>query len=291
MAFKLSPTPSGEWAEKILYAFTGSFSEALDGAGPSSVIRGPGGNLYGATGGGGDPTCGNGGCGVVFELTPGKESVLHSFTGPDGELPLAPLISDSAGNLYGTTYLGGTGCGGPGCGTAFELQRMPDGTWKEIILHNFGSFTGDGEEPFSALIIDRAGNLYGTTAIGGTGTVFTLRRGENGSWKETILYNFPPNGDGVYPEGSVVLDAAGNLYGTTNEGGDPKCNCGVVYKLSPCKDGTWMYTVLHRFTGYPNGPDGGRPQTGLILDDKGNLYGTTSAGGLYGDGVVFEVTP
>jgi uncharacterized repeat protein (TIGR03803 family) len=157
---------------------------------------------------------------------------------------------------------------------------MPDGSWKEIILHSFGS-TGDGAFPsLGALAMDSAGNLYGTAS----GVIYRLTHEPGGNWKETILYRFQGADS---PGAGVVLDPQGNLYGTTIAGGNSGCACGVVYKLSQCGDGTWMYTVLHTFTGL----DGAEPDANLILDGKGNLYGTTPVGGAYGAGVVFEVTP
>jgi uncharacterized repeat protein (TIGR03803 family) len=250
------------------------------------------GNLYGSIG------PGKYGKGAATELSPGSDgwtgTYLYSFCPKfgclDGDEPDSPLIWDASGNLYGTTIGGGKGQGG----VAFELEHNSDG-WKEHVLHNFPASTGDGFPPSSGLTLDKAGNLYGTTLQGGNGggfgTVFKLSRGADGRWKETILYDFPTLKDGAGPEGGLAIDQAGNLYGTSGGGIGP-CGgggCGVVFKMTPPKSGSgkWTYTVLHRFTG----PDGALPVAGPTLDDKGNLYGTTSTGGAGGYGVVFEITP
>jgi uncharacterized repeat protein (TIGR03803 family) len=281
IVFQLRPVARGGWAEKVLY----NFSFYGDGCCPyAGVVMDGVGNLYGTAG-------------SAFDLSPGRkrwtETILHSFTCQhgDGCGPFAGLILDATGNLYGTTEHGGTSknCGS-GCGIAYELRHMPDGTWKETILHSFGN-SGDGAFPgVGALVFDKSGNVYGTTDIGGPngyGTVFKLTSGSDGRWKETILHGFTQGADGDHVSAGVVMDKAGNLYGTTIAGGDPNCDCGVVYKLSPGSNGKWTYTVLHRFTGY----DGAEPDANLILDNKGNLYGTTATGGAHGGGVVFQVTP
>jgi uncharacterized repeat protein (TIGR03803 family) len=280
--FELRPSATG-WRLAVIHGF-GSKDKANGPYG--GVVMDQFGNLYGVGG-------------VAFELSPGptgwREATLHTFAcATDGCGILDHPILDTAGNLYGTTKAGGSGtqCGGEGCGVVFELVHRPNGTWSELILHNFGSFTGDGDFPgLGALIMDSGGNLYGTTDVGGAsggGTVFKLTRGTSGLWHETILHNFTVgDGNGDHVSTGVVMDAAGNLYGTTIAGGDPLCDCGVVYKLAPNGDGTWTYTLLHTFIG----SDGAEPDANLIIDSKGNLYGTTPVGGTYGAGVVFEVTP
>lgn len=279
-AFELAPTPSG-WMESTLYAFC-SQPGCFDGAAPyAGLTLDPAGNLYGVSG-------------SVFELNRGPagwtESVLYRFCSKplcsDGNGGFASLILDAKGNLYGTTEGGGV----YGVGTVFKVHQLPDGTWTERVLHSFGGFPEDGIEPgVGALTFDTAGNLYGTTSFGGSysGTIFRLVRQPNGHWKETILYNFKGGKAGHTPGAGVVLDKAGNLYGTTFYGGSPDCDCGVAYKLAPNPDGTWSYTVLHRF----HGSDGADPDANLILDEQGNLYGTTALGGPGGWGVVFEITP
>jgi uncharacterized repeat protein (TIGR03803 family) len=229
---------------------------------------------------------------VAFELSPGshgwKETVLHDFPSHkgDGSGPYA-VILDAAGNLYGETNMGGGGGCGGGCGTVYELQRTSGG-WKEHILHDFGTGGDNMAFPGGALLLDKTGNLYGT-AGGGTyahGAVYRLTPQSNGHWKETILHSFTGGANGDGPGGGVVMDKVGNLYGTTIAGGTG-CDCGVVYKLAPGSNGKWKYTVLHRFTGY----DGAQPGANLIIDGKGNLYGTTITGGMGGAGVAFEITP
>lgn len=263
--FQLSP----DGIEALLYSFQGG----SDGAEPvAGLIAGNAGNLFGTAS---ERPC----CGTVFELAPdGSETVLHAFLGgSDGAIPFAGLIADTAGNLYGTTFTGGgTGCGS-GCGTVFKLA--PDGT--ETILHSFAG-GNDGTNPWSAVIIDKAGNLYGTTSLGGTGCSgggcgVVFRVAPDGT--EDVLYSFAGGKDGAGPEAGLISDNAGNLYGTTTTGG-AACSinsfgCGTVFKLTP--DG--HETVLHAFEG---GTDGAYPESELVADGAGNLYGTTAAGGVSG---------
>jgi uncharacterized repeat protein (TIGR03803 family) len=255
------------------------FRAGADGSGPNAgLVSDPEGNLYGTT-----PSDGAFDSGVVFKLSPaGKESVLHSFTGSggDGEYPLAGLVRDAAGNLYGTTYQGGVyggACGGFGCGTVFKVDK----NGKETVLHGFTG-SPDGSITYAGLVRDAAGNLYGTTLNGGTygfGTVFKVDK--NGG--ETVLYSFnADNGQGSYaPYGSLARDAAGNLYGTTEGGGT--FGTGVVFKV----DTTGAETVLYNF-GSQSG-DGSFPTGSVIRDAAGNVYGTTEYGGAYGFGTVFQV--
>jgi uncharacterized repeat protein (TIGR03803 family) len=223
-------------------------------------------------------------------LTTGKpaaaqtEKILHSFgEGADGFYPRAALISDGLGNLYSTT-LGG---GAYGAGTVFELIPKSGG-WSEKILHSFGTNDKDGQGSLSGLIFDARGNLYGTTAAGGAygmGTVFELSR-MCGGWQEKILYSFKSNGnDGNNPYAGLLVDASGNLYGTTQLGG--AYDSGTVFELTP-NSGGWSEKILHTFG---NGIDGQNPYDALIFDGAGNLYGTTLAGGRYNWGTVFELEP
>jgi len=283
-------TPSGN--ETVLYSFTGG----MDGASPSGrLIFDARGNLYGTTIYGGNAQCNLGlqnGCGTVFELTPsGQETVLYRFTGgKDGGNPMAGVVMDAMGNLYGTTLAGGAVTCPQGCGTVFKLT--PRG--KETVLHSFNR--ADGAYPEAGLIFDKKGNLYGTTSAGGklqnAGTVFKLTP----SGKETVLHSFPfgfTTTDGAQPRTGLVFDKRSSLYGTTSYGGDRGCpggsgfGCGVVFKVTPSSD----ENVIYAFTGgVEAGPDGAWPSD-LILDANGNMYGTTSAGGVYGWGTVFKVTP
>jgi hypothetical protein len=253
VVYKLSPISGGGWQETVLYNFPG----ATGGGSPfGPLVRDASGNLYGTASNGGDVNaCPNQtGCGVVFELSPTsggewKESVLHTFTGQiDGANSYAGLIFDAAGNLYGTTYAGGNtnNCGGAGCGVVFELSPTASG-WKESALHVFtGGADGSGSE--AGLAIDAAGNLYGTTASGGDtnactgfpgcGVVFKLTP-SGSAWSETVLHFFTGSPDGSGPLSGVTLDGAGNLYGTTRQGGIPNdclnagSGCGVVFKIAP----------------------------------------------------------
>jgi uncharacterized repeat protein (TIGR03803 family) len=277
-AFKLART---SWTESILYDFC-SKPKCSDGGSPQGdLVMDEAGNLYGTAG-------------VAFELSPGsggwKETVLHDFTcrNGDGCDPYA-VILDAAGNLYGITQGGGGGGCGGGCGTAYELQRTAKGKWKEGILHDFGTGNDDMAFPVGVLALDGAGKLYGVVSVGGptgNGAVYRLTRG-SGHWKAAIMHSFAGGTGGGGPAGGVAMDKSGDLYGVTVNGGDPNCDCGVVYKLAPGSKGRWKYTVLHRFTGY----DGAQPVAQLIFDSKGNLYGTTSTGGAGGAGVAFELTP
>jgi len=270
--FKLDPSGT----VTVLYAFTGG----ADGGKPmAALVWDSAGNLYGTTSVGGAS-----GQGTVFKLTSGTETVLYSFTGgADGSGPTITLTIDAAGNLYGTTEGGGSS----GFGTVFKV----DASGNYSLLH---SFTGvpDGNSPLAGVVLDAAGNLYGTTSNGGVtggecstygcGTVFKVDAANT----ETVLYSFKGgtsgSSDGAFPNAGLILDASGNLYGTTTEGGPLGCYhifygviqnpCGVVFKL----DKTGTETVLHGFTGVP---DGGIPKGSLILDAAGNLYGTTSEGG------------
>ena len=240
-----------------------------------------------------------------------QEKILHSFniSGQGGSYPNAGLISDAAGNLYGTTVYGGTGvCGSvppTGCGTVFQMRRNSGGGWTEKVLHNFNINGKDGFYPYAGLIFDAAGNLYGTTGYGGTGvcisvmptgcgTVFELKPKAGGGWTEMVLHSFAGGSDGDLPQGGVILDPAGNLYGTTAgiAGACPQppyTDCGTVFRLRPHANGVWTETVLHTFT--YNGTDGYGPYGSLARDAAGNLYGGTFWGGTYNDGTAFKLTP
>lgn len=283
VAFEVSQR-NGHWMESVFY----DFSPAPDGVAPSPA--GPlavdsQGNVYGTQASGGDPSCG---CGFVYQLTKSAgvwtQSTLHNFVGgtTDGEWSNSGLIVDGKGNLYGVTQSGGAS----NYGTVFELSPTSDGSWTYNLIYEFGSIGYlDGEVPFGRLAIDSHGNLYGTTQFGGTygsGTAFKLSP-SGGSWEETILYNFTEDYGGYPTPSGVVMDAGGNLYGTTNF--DGIYALGTVYKLTPAV-GFWSHSLLHTFSG---GADGAYPYEGLAVDTSGALYGTAHYGGSYGFGVVFKL--
>jgi len=285
--FELLPASGGGWVEKAIHVFG---SSTKDGTGSfAAVIFDAAGNLYGVAASGGQY-----GYGDVFELVPKttgawEEKILHSFNqnSIDGTYPFAGLILDAAGNLYGTTVQGGNS----GKGIVFELSPTVSGPWTETIVHQFGSISGDGSAPEGTLIMDASGNLYGTTTLGGAkndGIVFELSPTGGGSWMETILHTFGEGSDGQLPQAGLIMDASGNLYGTTSYGGDHN-NSGTVFEVSPTGGGAWTEAVLHNFGN--SSDDGVDPVDSLIFDSTGNLYGTTSAGGAYGFGTVFKLSP
>ena len=262
------------------------------------VLFGPDSLLYGSTSGGGNGNCFQGpfeGCGVVYSLQPPAtachttvcswtENLIYQFaTLEDGFYPGGNLVFDQAGNLYGTTEYGGTGgCFGDGCGTVFELTRSGSG-WVKTTIGDYNN--GGPEGLFSGLIIDRAGNLYGSSDEGGSanyGTVYELTRSGSG-WTTTIIHSFTSVGTGAYADGGLVMDQAGNLYGTTDGGG--ASNGGIVFELSP-SNGGWNYSVIWNLAGPGSGPTGS-----LAMDAAGNLYGTTYGGGAFQCGNVFKLAP
>jgi uncharacterized repeat protein (TIGR03803 family) len=335
----LAPLNTQAQTYKVLYVFTGG----ADGGQPySGVTLDSAGNLFGSTGQGASSGCFGGTCGVVFELSPGSggwtETTLHRFSGAsDGGNPF-DTPSDAAANLYGTAQVGGISCGHTfGCGVAFELIQGQG--WAETVLHNFEG-GNDGYYPVAGLVPDRHGNLYGTMSNGGNdqgvGEVYELTQ-NGGQWQKNTLYVFDGQDTGVSPVAAPILDAAGNLYGTTSccntgavwellhgswkektlhyftccggddpwgglafdkqgnlygttrdGGGKNQSGKGVVFKLSKSKNGKWKETVLHVFTG---GTDGREPFSTPTIDKAGNVYGTTSQDGAYGCGTVFKLSP
>lgn len=330
--FRLQPLSNGTWKEMVLHSFSGSsLGIAIN---EETLAIDAKGDIYGTT-----VFYGAYGSGSVFKLSQASTgswnyTVLHDFhfdgiTNFDGDYPLASLIVDQEGNLYGTTLLGGTGLcvqGNAdtvplkgqiytGCGTVFELSPQADGSWKETILYNFQGST-DGGWPAGNLTFDRSGNLYGTAAGGGTnyslcpgvyvsgcGLVFELQK-KGTSWNESVLYTFSGDVDGGVPYGSVVIDKAGNLYGST--GGWQQLG-GSVYELSPTGAGTWTETTL---VSWVDETAGFGAVGDLQLDDAGNIYGTTQFGSAptparaeaaqgsngappkpFGPGTIFEVSP
>jgi uncharacterized repeat protein (TIGR03803 family) len=279
---------NGGWRLSTLYTFSLSGNP---GYGPvGGIVFGPDGALYGTTSVGG-PTCGGVGCGAVYRLTPQASlchsvscpwriSTLHNFQGGevgDGQFPQDNLVFDAAGNLYGTTPAGGQGNNARG--TVFQMSRSGD-SWTENILNTFSS---GGSQPRSGVTLDSAGNLYGTLTYY-YGSVFKLSHSASG-WTPTTLYGFQPGSDGhgpINPAGGLIMDSAGNLYGTTAFGGT--ADGGIVFELSPSGDG-WTYSTLYNLPGNSDGPFGA-----LAMDTAGNLYGTTQGDGAYGYGSVFKLT-
>ncbi len=297
----------------VLYRFKGG----QDGGYPSSsLIMDKSGALYGTTSGYGASKHG-----TVFKLTPPAttggewiETMLYSFTGGnDGANPLAALIADKSGALFGTTYWGGGTDGNCsrsyGCGTVFELIPPTQGqaAWSEKVIYRFQGGE-DGAHPTAGLVADAEGVLYGTTRDGGggrctpytgnvretgCGTIFELTPPAKGNaaWTETVLYRFKGSGDGAYPNGPLIIDQGGALYGTTSAGGVPwYCDCGTVFKLTPPEQGNavWTKTLLYQFDGQSAGLF---PHASLIMDESGALYGTTMTNETIRGGSVFKLTP
>lgn len=334
--FELSPQTNGSWAEAVIYSFPKQGSVCSGMPGPSLTLDDQG-NLYSTALGGAHGT------GFVYELSPSSGgwtlSDLYDFHPTyayrDGYYPYAGVTRDHEGNLYGTTYLGGVGqcysndgnadlvsirseppkgTTSSGCGIIFELSPSSSGAWTEKILYNFRSNT-DGAGPWASLTLDASGDLFGTTSgggmghgcigvyISGCGTVFELIR-VHGGWKEQVLYAFTGDADGGVPVSGVIFDKAGNLYGTTPGEFD---EYGSVYELSPTSTGTWTETTLSSFLDETYGYGAA---SSLIVDNAGNLFGTTQYGTgptgtaqvsatghtapppkPVGPGTIFEITP
>jgi uncharacterized repeat protein (TIGR03803 family) len=301
--------------EKLIFSFDGNNGRTAD----SGLIADARGNLYGTTFNGGPNQFGS-----VYKLTPisagvWRQSVLYNFNGSDGAFPIASLTFDSHGNLYGTTQLGGLGVcstsgGQPlGCGVVFKLT--PNGNaWQESTVYEFQTGVNKGVVPAGGVILDAAGNLYGTTWAPGVegngifdraglspqgntywgcsqpgcgGTVYRLTPTQNG-WQETDLYAFTGAADGSSSVANLYMDSAGNLYGTTpygGSGGHCQYGCGTVFEVSPA-NGNWTETVLHSFSS----TDGAYPMAPLTIDASGNFYSTTNIGGSGHNGTVFKLS-
>jgi len=336
--FRLSPTTNGS-VHTVLYSFT----SGTDGGEPyKGVTLDREGNLYGTAVTGGSGSC-EGGCGLVYKLTNSggtwTQTVIHAFTGgDDGASPGARVTVDESGNVYGMTPTGGA----YGLGTIYKIQQVANGTWIFRVIHTFTggsdggsgsagrmvlhnghlygaattggtygsgvvfelksrgvgewhfrtiySFQGqpDGSFPYGALLFDHLGNIYGTTYYGGTndiGAVYELSPGPMGEWEERVLYSFQDGTDGNSPISNLVFDKAGNLYGTTSEGG---LGSGTIFELSPVRRDQWTETVVHLFQGPP---DGAFPYNGMVVDRFGNFYGATVHGGDNDDGSIYKFTP
>ena len=294
--FKLTRA-GDQWTENVLYSF--AFGSTSSGYYP---IGGPvfdhSGNLYGTTlYGGGEELCnGDYGCGTVYELTPGTAgtwvyTVLYTFSGgDDGANPIASLVLDGDGNIYGTAEYAGA----DGYGTVFELTPNSSGTWDQTVLH---TFTGgaDGAYPYAPLTFGPDGSLYGATILGGAygyGNIYQLTRSAGGAWQERVLHQFTNGSDGASPQSGVTFDSKGNIYGTAERGGNEP-GYGVVFELKKSA-GAYVENVLYSFPGRAGGQG---PNTQMVLDGAGNLYGTVPFGGKsgkgcsYGCGFVYEIIP
>jgi uncharacterized repeat protein (TIGR03803 family) len=290
-AYSLTPpaSPGGSWTKNTLYNFTG----VNDGAGPSHLVIGSNGRLYGTAAG---YVVGPSYQGTVFSLTPPAspggswtETTLHIFTcGDDGCIPSGGLVIGKAGALYGTTFYGGPTANG----TVFSVTppASPGGSWTEAVLHSFSG--SDGSGPYAGVVIGSGGVLYGTTQYGGTsfslGTVFSVTppSSAGGLWTETVLHSFVSADRGQEPAARVVIGAGGALCSTTIDGG--ASNDGTVFCLRPpaSPGDPWTEVVLHSF----DGSDGANPVGAVVIGPGHVLYGTTSAGGASNNGTVYQLT-
>ncbi len=269
--YVLAPQPDGTWKERVIHRFY----HDVGGLPQTSVTLDAEGNVYGVA-----SPVGGGTAGYIYELSPGKngiwaETVLYIFPSTksnQGTDPDAPVIFDGAGNLYGTAFSGGQ----HRSGVVFKLSPGSSG-WTYSVLHVFGT-PGDGANPSGGLVFDASGNLYGTTRYGGSsnvGIAFELSPTLQGRWAETIIHDFSAT-DGDDPLSSMIIDAAGNLYGAAPKDGE--YGFGSVFELSPLAGG-WNWNVLHAF----NGSDGSYPE-GPLVEFQGNFYSVA-------DGAAFEITP
>ncbi len=267
------------WTENELHIFPGG---ADDGAQPGlgDLIFDQQGSIYGTTLWGGQS-----GLGTVYQMTKAgstwTESVLYSFSGPEGSGPVGGVIFDNNGNLFGIATRGGPS----DVGTVFELKYVVGVGWTEAVLYSFQN-SGDGARPYGGLIFDNAGNLYGTTANGGSGqsgTVFELTPSGD-TWSFHLLYSLTGYG-GCGSLASLAMDGAGDLYGTTYCAG--AYHLGNIFKLSRVGN-SWVYTSVHDFTG---SGDGAYPVSNVTIDTDGTLYGTTNEGGTYGAGTIWTIKP
>jgi uncharacterized repeat protein (TIGR03803 family) len=303
LLFAFTAVSAAQYTESMVVNFVG-VGYGYDAAG---LVRDPSGNLYSIVVSAANTNCNKGSCGQIIKLTPTSgghytETSIHTFTGGTGGYTPSDLISDSQGNLYGSADYGGTvgqGCK-KGCGLIFELKPLAAGGWSFTVLYSFANSI-DGETPFLTMM-DSGGNLYGGTTGGahGKGTIFELSPSSGGTWTKTTLYNFLGGTDGTYGE-PLVLDASGNLYGLSTQGGNlTACpdGCGYIFELSPATTGSWTETVAYSFNG---APDGAMPEA-LVSDGAGNLWGVTYLGGSgtnstchildpIGCGTLFELSP
>jgi len=283
VAYELT-NEGGTWQQHVLHAFTGG----NDGSGPGAGLTfDQEGNLYGMT-----PTGGAFGLGTIYQLHPNgsgqwKLRVVHAFTGgaDGGAASAGRLLLGSDGSLYGVATVGGAF----GQGMAFQLVPAPSGGFHMKSLYDFQG-QPDAGFPYGGLVMDGQGNLYGTTYYDGAndlGSVYQLTNRGSGGWRERVLYSFAGGSDGASPISTLNLDAQGNLYGTTSEGGAAGCGCGTIFQLSR-RGGGWVERVVYSFTG---APDGAFPYNGMVSDGAGSYFGTTVHGGADGEGSVYQFTP
>jgi uncharacterized repeat protein (TIGR03803 family) len=317
-----SASASAEWKEKVLYSFQGSPDGSFPGGG---VVFDKAGNLYGVTLEGGSGSCPPAQCGIVYRLSPPAqkggpwmETVLYVLKGHaygDGSSPAGTLLIDNSGNLYGGTGYGGTGkCkifgSVVGCGTVYELSPPKERgeAWTEKVLYSFKG-DKDGQLAGEGLTFDAQGNIYGATVYGGgygscnepyyqhCGAIYKLSppQTKDGKWTEKVLYGFKgvKSGDGANPNGGLVFNPEGAIYGTTFIGGyncphNSGLGCGTVFKLQQPsqKIGVWTEKLLHVFKAQS---DGGNPAGGLVFDFMGSLCGTAQGGNISGGGIVFRL--
>jgi uncharacterized repeat protein (TIGR03803 family) len=271
----------GTWTQTVIHAFTGG----NDGSGPGARVTVDGvGNIYGMT-----PTGGAFGLGTIYKIHQTSPevwalNVIHAFSGgTDGATGSAGRMILRSGRLYGAATAGGR----HGSGVIFELRAGGFGERDLKILYAFRG-QPDASFPYGALFFDRSGNIYGTTYYGGAngvGAVYKLSPRHVGEWAEEVIYSFQEGTDGNSPISNLVSDSAGNLYGTTSEGGS---GSGTIFRLSPAGGGEWTETVVHAFEGPP---DGAFSYNGMVVDIFGNFYGATVHGGEADDGCVYQFTP
>jgi uncharacterized repeat protein (TIGR03803 family) len=308
-ALALPASGFGAVSEAVLFSFPGSGIFPGGATPQAGLVRDAQGNFYGTATAGGAFACN---CGVVFMVSPPSsgsgqwtETILHTFQGypSDGGVPMNNLTFDGAGNLYGTTLLGGSAQ----AGTVFKLMPPPAGQtqWSESMIYEFSGTDSDGQFPYSNLVFDAAGNLYGTSFLGGSGNLglafeLVAPTGDASRWNLVALHSFAGGSDGANPISGVTFGAQGNLYGTTFSDGVSGISGGTVFQLAPSGAG-YAEAVLHTFSAVDVGksPDGGLPYGNLLLDSSGDIFGTTLTGGggqiIPGEasnaGTVFMLTP
>lgn len=281
VVFKLTNS-GGTWKQTVIHYFTGG----NDGWGPGSgVTVDANAAVYGTT-----PLGGTNNAGIIYQLSNAggnwTEKIVHTFTGGNDGLggSAGRLLPDGAGGFFGACTAGGA----HGDGVIFHLTPNATG-WKLVTLYAFLGMP-DAGFPYGGLVLDKAGNLYGTNYYDGAndlGSVYQLKNNHDGTWSEKVLYSFTGGSDGSSPISNLVFDSAGNLYGTTSEGGAPGCQCGTVFRLSP-RNGSWVETTLHRFAGPP---DGAFVYNGMVVDSAGNYYGATVHGGTANEGAIYKFVP